>query len=78
MALRLAFSMSGGGAISLLKSAALRLDPDRLVLTLPAGSEALYGEAVKRRLEALGRGLDKPVSVETGAAKPRRRAAPAR
>ena len=78
MALRLAYSMSGGGAISLLKSAALRLDPDRLVLTLPAGSEALYGEAVKRRLEALGRGLDKPVSVETGAAKPRRRATPAR
>ncbi len=76
LALRLAFSMSGGGAIALLKSAALRLDAGRLVLTLPAGSEALYGEAVKRRLEALGRALDRPVSVATGtAAKSRRRAA---
>ncbi len=79
LALRLAFSMSGGGALALLKSAALRLEPERLVLTLPAGAVALYGEAVKRRLEALGRALEKPVSVETGtASRPRRRAATAR
>jgi exopolyphosphatase/guanosine-5'-triphosphate,3'-diphosphate pyrophosphatase len=67
LALRLAFSMSGGGAIAILKSAALRNEPGRLVLTLPAGTVALYGEAVRRRLEALGRALEKPVAVEAGA-----------
>jgi exopolyphosphatase/guanosine-5'-triphosphate,3'-diphosphate pyrophosphatase len=62
LALRLAFSISGGGATGLLKNAALRMKPDRLELALPAGEVALYGEAVKRRLEALGRALERPVS----------------
>jgi exopolyphosphatase/guanosine-5'-triphosphate,3'-diphosphate pyrophosphatase len=65
LALRLAFSMSGGGAGDLLKAAALRLETDRLVLTLPTGDTSLYGEAVRRRLEALGRALNRPVAVET-------------
>lgn len=69
LALRLAFSMSGGGASALLKSASLGLSEGRIVLTLPRGAEPLYGEAVRRRLEALGRALDCPVSVETGAAR---------
>jgi hypothetical protein len=38
------------------------MKPDRLELALPAGEVALYGEAVKRRLEALGRALERPVS----------------
>ncbi|MEX2201428.1 MAG: exopolyphosphatase [Dongiaceae bacterium] len=62
LALRLAFSISGGGATGLLKNAALRLEPERLALVLPAGEVTLYGEAVKRRLEALGRALDRPVT----------------
>jgi hypothetical protein len=35
----------------------------KLTLTLPRSSQVLYGEAVERRLEALGRALGRNVVV---------------
>ena len=56
LALRLAYSVSGATA-ELLSRTALRRDDGRVTLLLPPGERAMHGEAVQRRLDALGRAL---------------------
>lgn len=52
LALRLAFSLSGGTGVMLVRSR-LELSGNRLVLTLPADGSLPPGEAIERRLKAL-------------------------
>jgi exopolyphosphatase / guanosine-5'-triphosphate,3'-diphosphate pyrophosphatase len=54
LALRQAYTLCGG-AIGLLDQVRLRRDEDGLVLELPASGSLFTGEAVQRRLDALGR-----------------------
>ena len=71
LALRLAYSLSGATP-GLLEETSLRMTPDRLNLHLPKDGAVMYGEAVSRRLEALGRALALPVGIanaNAGAAK---------
>lgn len=57
LALRLAYTLCGG-ALGLLDQVSLqRDDGDSLVLELPASGSLFTGEAVQRRLDALGRAL---------------------
>jgi exopolyphosphatase/guanosine-5'-triphosphate,3'-diphosphate pyrophosphatase len=56
LGLRLAYSVSGA-TVELLSRTALRRDEARVTLVLPADEEAMHGEAVQRRLDALGRAL---------------------
>jgi exopolyphosphatase / guanosine-5'-triphosphate,3'-diphosphate pyrophosphatase len=62
LALRLAYSLSGATP-KLLAETSLRLSDGRLTLTLPKNGDSMSGEAVDRRLEALGRALAKPVAT---------------
>lgn len=68
LALRLAYSVSGA-TVELLKRTALSRDDGRLMLLLPAGEQAMYGEAVQRRLDALGKALG--LSTAVGEMEPR-------
>jgi exopolyphosphatase/guanosine-5'-triphosphate,3'-diphosphate pyrophosphatase len=61
-AIRLAYSLSGGTS-QMLKMTNLDKRKERIELHLPRGSETLFGEAVSRRLEAVGRAFDLPVAV---------------
>lgn len=61
-AIRLAYSLSGGTS-QMLKMTSLDKRKERIELHLPRGSETLFGEAVSRRLEAVGRAFDLPVAV---------------
>ncbi len=56
LALRLAFTLSGG-APGVLAECGLKLHDDAVVLTLPASGSVVIGDAVLRRLDALARGL---------------------
>jgi len=56
LALRLAYTLCGG-ALELLEQVRLRRDDDGIVLELPATGSLFVGEAVQRRLDALGRSL---------------------
>ncbi len=56
LALRLAYTLCGG-ALDLLADARLVREGDALILELPASGSVLLGEAVQRRLDALGRAL---------------------
>ncbi len=56
LALRLAYTLSGG-ALELLDQVRLTREPDSLILELPATGSLFVGEAVQRRLDALGRAL---------------------
>lgn len=56
LALRLAYSVSGA-TVELLSRTALRRGDGQVTLLLPPGEEAMHGEAVQRRLDALGRAL---------------------
>jgi exopolyphosphatase/guanosine-5'-triphosphate,3'-diphosphate pyrophosphatase len=58
LALRLAHTLTGGSA-GLSREARLRPEGDKLTLEVPAAAEALLGEVVLRRLDALARSLDK-------------------
>jgi exopolyphosphatase / guanosine-5'-triphosphate,3'-diphosphate pyrophosphatase len=69
LALRLAYSLSGATR-RLLKETSLRLAGDRLTLVLPRDGGVMYGEAVDRRLEALGRAVGR--AVATASARERR------
>jgi len=60
LALRLAYSLSGA-TLRLLNETELRLNGDRLTLILPKDGAVMYGEAVDRRLDALGRVLGRRV-----------------
>jgi exopolyphosphatase/guanosine-5'-triphosphate,3'-diphosphate pyrophosphatase len=57
LALRLAYTLCGG-ALDLLDQVLLDREDDTLVLELPAMGSLFVGEAVQRRLDALGRALD--------------------
>lgn len=65
LALRLAFTISGGGP-GLLARSRLALDGNTLTLTLSGDAYRRYGESVQRRLDALGRGLGKRTEVRRG------------
>jgi exopolyphosphatase/guanosine-5'-triphosphate,3'-diphosphate pyrophosphatase len=56
LALRLAYTLCGG-ALDLLSQVSLGRDDDDLVLELPPSGSLFQGEAVERRLAALGRAL---------------------
>ena len=56
LALRLGYTLCGG-ALSLLDQVGLRREGDGIVLELPASGSLFMGEAVQRRLDALGRAL---------------------
>lgn len=56
LALRLAYTMSGG-VIELLSETWLGRDGDRLVLEVPPGDSRFGGETVQRRLDAVARSL---------------------
>jgi exopolyphosphatase/guanosine-5'-triphosphate,3'-diphosphate pyrophosphatase len=68
LALRLAYSLSGATP-KLLAQSALRLAGERLTLVLPKNGSIMYGEAVGRRLEALGRALGRNVATSSGRAR---------
>ena len=57
LALRLAYTLTGG-ALELLDEVGLRSGAGGLVLELPPEGSLFTGEAVQRRLDALGRALD--------------------
>ena len=57
LALRLAYTLCGG-ALEVLDQVQLVREPRRLVLELPPTGSLFSGEAVQRRLDALGRALD--------------------
>ena len=56
LALRLAYTLCGG-ALELLEQVRLGRDDNGVVLELPATGSLFVGEAVQRRLDALGRSL---------------------
>ncbi len=65
LALRLAFTLSGG-VPRLLARSKLGLDGNTLVLTLGAEAAKRYGESVQRRLDGLGRALGKRTELRRG------------
>ncbi len=71
LALRLAYSLSGATP-KLLAQSALRLAGERLTLVLPKNGSIMYGEAVGRRLEALGRALGRNVTTSSAKGSNRR------
>jgi exopolyphosphatase / guanosine-5'-triphosphate,3'-diphosphate pyrophosphatase len=62
LALRLAYSLSGATP-ELMRRTGLTLAEDSVTLLLPEGEEVMLGEAVQRRLEALGRALNRGPKV---------------
>lgn len=62
LAMRLGYLVSGATPV-LLESTALSTRDGRLALLLPRGGAIMHGEAVQRRLEALGRAVGRPVQV---------------
>jgi exopolyphosphatase / guanosine-5'-triphosphate,3'-diphosphate pyrophosphatase len=65
LALRLAFTLSGG-VPRLLGRARLAVEGNTLALTLGGDAAKRYGESVQRRLDALGRSLGKKTEVRRG------------
>jgi exopolyphosphatase/guanosine-5'-triphosphate,3'-diphosphate pyrophosphatase len=63
LALRLAYTLCGG-ALNLLDQVLLDREDGTLVLELPATGSLFVGEAVQRRLDALGRVLDLTTRTE--------------
>jgi exopolyphosphatase/guanosine-5'-triphosphate,3'-diphosphate pyrophosphatase len=63
LALRLAYTLCGG-ALDLLDQVLLDREDDTLILELPATGSLFVGEAVQRRLDALGRALDLKTRTE--------------
>ena len=62
LGLRLAYSVSGA-TVELLSRTALARDDARVTLLLPPEEEAMHGEAVQRRLDALGKALGQRTAV---------------
>jgi exopolyphosphatase/guanosine-5'-triphosphate,3'-diphosphate pyrophosphatase len=62
LALRLAYSLSGATP-ALLRQSSLGFGRGGIVLRLSRAGRAMFGEAVERRLEALGRAMACPVAV---------------
>jgi len=65
LALRLAYSFSGATP-KLLAGSTLRLTAAKLTLMLPRSGQIMFGEAVGRRLESLGRALGRSVATASG------------
>jgi exopolyphosphatase/guanosine-5'-triphosphate,3'-diphosphate pyrophosphatase len=63
LALRLANTLSGG-ALDLLDEVALHRDKAGILLEMPPAGSLFLGEAVQRRLDALGRALGEPARRE--------------
>jgi len=68
LALRLAYTLCGG-ALELLDQVELTREGQGLVLHLPETGSLFSGEAVQRRLEALGRALGQPARTARGRAR---------
>ncbi|WP_029008125.1 Ppx/GppA family phosphatase [Azospirillum halopraeferens] len=62
LALRLAHTLTGGAA-ALLQQTSLRLDEEKLVLTLPEDAGVLDGDVVQRRLDSLARLLNRTGAI---------------
>jgi len=62
LALRLAFSVSAATP-AVLKETAVRMGDAKIRLLLPKGQEALFGESVERRFNALGRAFDREIEL---------------
>ena len=60
--IRLAYALSGGTLAMLNQTRLVRKD-SKICLHLPEESRQLFGEAVQRRLDAVGRAFDKPVQI---------------
>jgi exopolyphosphatase/guanosine-5'-triphosphate,3'-diphosphate pyrophosphatase len=60
--MRLAYSLSGG-TLAMLNQTRLYKKDSKICLHLPEDSRLLFGEAVQRRLEAVGRAFEKPVQI---------------
>jgi exopolyphosphatase/guanosine-5'-triphosphate,3'-diphosphate pyrophosphatase len=60
--IRLAYSLSGG-TLAMLNQTRLSKKDGKICLHLPEESRLLFGEAVQRRLDAVGRAFDKPVQI---------------
>lgn len=63
LALRLAYTLTGG-VPGLLRGSSLRLSDARLTLNVLSGHALLLGEAVQRRLDALGRCLGRQAEIK--------------
>jgi exopolyphosphatase/guanosine-5'-triphosphate,3'-diphosphate pyrophosphatase len=63
LALRLAYTLTGG-VPGLLRGSSLRLTDAKLTLNLMSDNALLLGEAVQRRLDALGRALGRPTEIK--------------
>jgi exopolyphosphatase / guanosine-5'-triphosphate,3'-diphosphate pyrophosphatase len=64
LAFRLGYTLTGG-APQLIGKAAVTLDPAVVTLTIPEHTAIYTGEAVQRRLEALGRSLGRRTDMRT-------------
>lgn len=64
LAFRLGYTLTGG-APRLIGNTALMLDPASVTLSVPEHTAIYTGEAVQRRLDALGRALGRRTSVRT-------------
>jgi exopolyphosphatase/guanosine-5'-triphosphate,3'-diphosphate pyrophosphatase len=62
LALRLAYTLTGG-VPGLLRGSSLRLTDAKLTLNVMSDHALLLGEAVQRRLDALGRCLGRPAEI---------------
>ncbi len=60
--IRLAYSLSGG-TLAMLNQTRLYKKDGKICLHLPEDSRLLFGEAVQRRLDAVGRAFDRPVQI---------------
>ncbi|HWK43320.1 MAG TPA: Ppx/GppA family phosphatase [Stellaceae bacterium] len=62
LALRLGYTLTGGVA-QMIGETRLLLDPTTVTLEVPAGGSLYAGEAVQRRLDALGRALNRRTAI---------------
>jgi exopolyphosphatase/guanosine-5'-triphosphate,3'-diphosphate pyrophosphatase len=60
--IRLAYNLSGGTE-HMLSLTSIERSGQKLVLHLPKGGEALFGETVQRRLDSVGRAFGLPVAI---------------
>ncbi|HZF33107.1 MAG TPA: hypothetical protein VE914_14490, partial [Candidatus Angelobacter sp.] len=68
LALRLAYALSAATP-AILKQSSIAVGDAKVTLRLPKGHDALLGEAVERRLQALAGALGKTAAVTLGKAK---------
>ena len=71
-AFRLAYTLTGG-APGLIHDTSLALENGRVVLAIPEHTAIYTGEAVQRRLEALGRTMGSQTALKTNSPQPSKR-----